>query len=400
MENNQSNNDLFAKKIDVISLWDVFISHASEDKEAVARPLAEALKKRGVQVWYDEFTLKLGDSLRRNIDLGLRDSKYGIVILSKVFFSKEWPQKELDGLYNRERNGKKVILPIWHDVTAKEVSYYSPMLAGKVAAKTKDGMRHTIDMIIDVLGDDAPPAPADYIVTDKIVRINANKNSFIIGQSISFIGNSVNCGDHVHLVIYGPGKYSKGIEIASPSVTPTNTWNFQWLSEPTILPGYYTVTVFDAERAISDEVVVKAEKGAVSILASGTGSYYIGEKINLVGVCTTGKKVYLTLKGPDATQQERKLDQLDVASQNGNESTFLSTDVRQDNTWSYIWDTKNIAAQLEDGFYRIYAIDFPVSSDCLSAHSLYSYGTVLIMMRPPFISGTVLQSQFAKEAVA
>jgi hypothetical protein len=377
-------------------LYDVFICHASEDKEEVARPIAEALKKMGLRVWYDEYTLKLGDNLRRKIDQGLRESTYGIVILSKSFFVKEWPQKELDGLNAREKNGKKVIIPIWYDVTEEEVRFYSPMLADRFAARIKDGMRHTIDMIIDALGDEAPPKPAENTITDKIVRIEAEKDSFVIGNSISFIGSSVNCGDYVHLVIFGPGKYSKGIEIATPPVSHSNTWNFQWLPDLTTLPGTYTATVFGAEKTISDEVLVKAERGFVSIVAQGDGSYYIGEKINISGVCTTGKKVYIFLKGPDATHQERKIDQLDVFCQNGNPKTFLTVDVRQDRTWSYVWDTKKIATQLEDGFYRIYALDAPVLSDCLSAHSLYSYGTVSIMMRLPFISGTVSQSVFAK----
>ena len=71
--------------------WDVFISHASEDKETVARPLAEALARRGVKVWFDAEQLTLGDSLRRSIDQGLAQSRYGIVILSRRFFAKEWP---------------------------------------------------------------------------------------------------------------------------------------------------------------------------------------------------------------------------------------------------------------------------------------------------------------------
>jgi hypothetical protein len=49
----------------------LFISHASEDKEDFVRPLAETLQQLGVKVWYDEFTLKVGDSLRRKIDSGL-----------------------------------------------------------------------------------------------------------------------------------------------------------------------------------------------------------------------------------------------------------------------------------------------------------------------------------------
>jgi hypothetical protein len=50
--------------------WEVFISHASEDKDAVVRPFAEALEARGLKVWYDEFTLRVGDSLRQSIDRG------------------------------------------------------------------------------------------------------------------------------------------------------------------------------------------------------------------------------------------------------------------------------------------------------------------------------------------
>ena len=81
--------------------YDVFISHASEDKEAIARPLYEALKARGLSVWFDEAELTLGDSLRRKIDDGLARCRYGIVILSPRFLEKEWPQRELDGLVAR-----------------------------------------------------------------------------------------------------------------------------------------------------------------------------------------------------------------------------------------------------------------------------------------------------------
>ena len=82
--------------------WDVFICHASEDKDDLVRPLAKALQAQDLKVWYDEFSLTLGDSLRRTIDLGLATSKYGIIVLSPDFFAKEWPQWELDGLCARE----------------------------------------------------------------------------------------------------------------------------------------------------------------------------------------------------------------------------------------------------------------------------------------------------------
>ena len=72
----------------MIFLPDVFISHATEDKEKVARPLAEALRNNGLDVWYDEFSLNLGDSLQESIDKGISESRFGIVILSKSFFGK------------------------------------------------------------------------------------------------------------------------------------------------------------------------------------------------------------------------------------------------------------------------------------------------------------------------
>ena len=91
-------------------MWDVFISHAAEDKDAVARPLADALSRAGCRVWYDELTLSVGDSLSRSIDRGLAESRYGIVVLSPHFLAKEWPRRELDGLTVREVSSGKVIL--------------------------------------------------------------------------------------------------------------------------------------------------------------------------------------------------------------------------------------------------------------------------------------------------
>ncbi len=127
--------------------WDVFICHAGEDKDAVARPLAEELIERGLRVWLDEHQLTLGDSLRRRIDCGLARSRYGLVILSKAFFSKEWSQKELDGLTAREDGKHKVILPVWHGVSRKEVASYSLMLADKYAVSTSKGIPVVADEV-------------------------------------------------------------------------------------------------------------------------------------------------------------------------------------------------------------------------------------------------------------
>ena len=113
--------------------YDVFISHASEDKEDFVRPLATRLINLGLRVWYDELSLSVGDSLRKSIDAGLSKSQYGLAVLSSAFFAKNWTQYELNGLVSREMEGTKVILPIWHKVTKDEVMSFSPSLVDKVA---------------------------------------------------------------------------------------------------------------------------------------------------------------------------------------------------------------------------------------------------------------------------
>lgn len=122
--------------IDPGEVWDVFISHASEDKAAVARPLRDALEVFGVKVWFDAFELGIGDSLRRKIDQGLARSTFGVVILSADFFAKSWPQYELDGIVTRSVAGQQSILPIWHKLTKEEVTAQSPSLADKLARST------------------------------------------------------------------------------------------------------------------------------------------------------------------------------------------------------------------------------------------------------------------------
>lgn len=132
-------------------MYDVFVSHAHEDKEQIVRPLAESLKKIGINVWYDEFSLKLGDSLRESIDHGLANSKFGIVVLSPHFFQKKWPQNELNGLFAKESVGEKSIIPLWHNIDYEEIVKISPLIADRVAAKTSEGLDLITLKILEVI---------------------------------------------------------------------------------------------------------------------------------------------------------------------------------------------------------------------------------------------------------
>ena len=126
--------------------FDVFISHATEDKDDIVRPLALALQARDLAVWYDEFELRIGDSLRRKIDAGIARSRFGLVVLSHAFFAKSWPEYELDGLVTMSVSGQQVLLPLWHNISKDEVIGHSPSLADKVAIRTAD---YSVDEIAD-----------------------------------------------------------------------------------------------------------------------------------------------------------------------------------------------------------------------------------------------------------
>lgn len=142
---------------------DVFISHATEDKRAVARPLAYALQELGVTVWFDEFELRIGDSLRGSIDDGIARSRFGLVILSKSFFDKGWPQYELNGLVAQANSDQKPLMVIWHQISREDVILRNPPLADIVAANTSSS---SITEIAGEIASVIASAPGTPVATD------------------------------------------------------------------------------------------------------------------------------------------------------------------------------------------------------------------------------------------
>lgn len=146
--------------------YDCFISYATEDRVSVALPLATHLRDRGLSVWFDQFSLTIGDSIRRKVDEGLSQSLFGIVILSKHFFAKNWTRYELDGLVSREMaSGDNVILPIWHRLNSEDVQKYSSALAGKLALDTTE--MEIEDIAVEI----------EKVVSDRKNEINKESNS-------------------------------------------------------------------------------------------------------------------------------------------------------------------------------------------------------------------------------
>lgn len=146
----------------------VFISHASEDKAAIARPLAQALRERRIDVWFDEYSLRPGDSLRASIDHGLASCDYGIVILSDSFFAKGWPQRELNGLFSRSVvSERRFLIPVRHDMTAEKLQKISPLLGDLISVDSSMGASEIAKLILAIaVTDDRHLRQGGGIVSD------------------------------------------------------------------------------------------------------------------------------------------------------------------------------------------------------------------------------------------
>ncbi len=127
--------------------YDVFVSHASEDKVDFVRLLVEALQDRGLRVWYDTLEIQLGDDFRLKMEDGLRESRFGVVVVSPSFH-RYWPEAELSALSNQERiYDEKRILPVVHQMTPQEVTKNWPLLAARAAAYSSEGADAVADKI-------------------------------------------------------------------------------------------------------------------------------------------------------------------------------------------------------------------------------------------------------------
>lgn len=127
-----------------------FISHDSRDKPEYARPLAEALARALIPVWFDEYSLGIGDSLYESIEQGLKNAPNVIILLSKNFISNErWGRAEFVMAAQRQvLEAGGVLLPVWIDMTAEEVREYDLTLAGLVAADWSEGLGRVVQKLV------------------------------------------------------------------------------------------------------------------------------------------------------------------------------------------------------------------------------------------------------------
>ena len=130
--------------------YDVFISHAFEDKNDFANELALALKKKGLKVWYSGFELKLGDSIADSVNKALKGAKYGIVVISPIYLKKQWAMSEFNALLTQEAERNR-ILPILHNISVDEIKELLPVLADRYAVSSDKGLEFIVNKVMEVI---------------------------------------------------------------------------------------------------------------------------------------------------------------------------------------------------------------------------------------------------------
>ncbi|MEM7510059.1 MAG: toll/interleukin-1 receptor domain-containing protein [Bacteroidota bacterium] len=144
MQKEENENDVPSEK------RDAFLSFSLEDKLEVANPLFELLLRKGISLWYSGFELALGDSIMESVNKGLSISRYGIVILSPNYIGKAWPLSELNAMFAKQTaHNKKVILPVWHNISYEDVLHKAPLMADKFAVSTEQGLLKVAQKIVD-----------------------------------------------------------------------------------------------------------------------------------------------------------------------------------------------------------------------------------------------------------
>jgi len=252
--------------------------------------------------------------------------------------------------------------------------------------------KETVDnAVLTEIREDRSKDEIAEVIRNQEVRIESDRDSFVIGKTVEFIGYANTEEDFVRLEIIGPGEYSKGTEIDTPTISESHSWRYTWNPGYSIPAGSYTFVVYDSQKRISDEITVTAVKGGISINAAGTQSYYIGEIIKFRGTSTASTSVFLAIRGVNVIP--RKLNEFSVTSENDNPESFVEVPVRNDSTWSYTWDTSVVGKHLRQGTYSIYAIEGPFSPININDKV---FGSISIIIKKPFVSCTPSQSTVAQ----
>ncbi len=134
-------------------------------------------------------------------------------------------------------------------------------------------------------------------------------------------------------------------------------------------------------------VSAEEPKSAITIVASGDQSYYLGEEIVLTGTNEASGTTYLFLVGPNLPKNGAYLLSPTLPAVSGVPESFVGVPTNEDTTWEYAFPTNNLG--ISPGTYTIYAVSQPKAKDQLSGGI---YNTVSIIVKRPFITAELAPS--------
>lgn len=149
--------------------YDVFVSHASEDKDAVVDGLVQQLEALGVDVWYDDDQIQIGDSLMDSLNEGLSESRYGVIVLSENFIDKNWPESELKALMQRFQQDDVGIMPLRYGISHEVIVDTYPILSDLVSRPVaSDTIQDRVQEVYNVIDQESGEVSIDWVgETDK-----------------------------------------------------------------------------------------------------------------------------------------------------------------------------------------------------------------------------------------
>ncbi|PKL62412.1 MAG: PGF-CTERM sorting domain-containing protein [Methanomicrobiales archaeon HGW-Methanomicrobiales-2] len=252
-----------------------------------------------------------------------------------------------------------------------------------------------------------------FEVLTKSLAITSNKDSVIRGNSftVTVTGESVQtyrlfikpdttlANIEYPFIVAGQSGVTDGAADPSRNVTvrtnAAGTRSVQFNTNTSTNDQQYTIRVESLTNPTGtyDEVKVRVEAGDVTITASGTGVYYIGEEVTLSGTNSdNATTVHLFMTGPNLNSNGVNLETI-APVVNNNTGSFSTADVEADDTWSFKWATGDIPVSLDAGGYTVYAVSKPLDKSKLSDAK---YATTSIQLRSGFITATSSGAVVAK----
>jgi hypothetical protein len=184
------------------------------------------------------------------------------------------------------------------------------------------------------------------------LTLKVEKDIMTIGNTQTFSGTGTP-GQNVLLVLYGPGKYTDGVNLYQTNVGADGVWQYTWNPGSSVMSGTYSIVASDVQKTTSVRAGFNVVGGGQLAVTTSRSTYTVGDTITFSGRCTTGaQNVILTLYGP---------------GQFTNGISLGTQSINADNTWTYKYVT---SYSTPAGAYIIYVNDAQRTASATSGFSV------------------------------